>query len=134
MAVFEVQNVIYLWLNRSVTVVGLIVSLLTLIWHSWKVHSELKQRKIGWTNSLVFSFILQVFILATLCSGILWSWGQLQDAPICFMAMHMISNSYLTVKWSLYMILAFRLGLCAINKLCILHSFALHATFEFCQH
>ena len=111
MAVFELQDDIYLWLNRCITVVGLIVAILTLIWHSFKVHSELHQSKIEWTNSLTFSFVLQAFVVSLFGSGILWSWGQLKNVTICLTAMHLISNSYLTVKWSLYMILAFRLGL-----------------------
>ena len=102
---------IYGWISRISCVIVFFVTSITLALHLKDILNQLKTKKTILTNSLIFSVILQIFILL-LSIGWIWnSWTIIKNKQLCEINLHISIIAYISVKWSLYMFLSFRLGL-----------------------
>lgn len=114
MAPILIHEVIYGWLSRVTAIIVSIIVILIFVQHSIHVKQQLKTDELQWTNSLIFSYILilLVFIDIGIWSFLIsFNFGITNNFSCQLVSVYGVSMTYVGVKWSLYMLLSFRLGM-----------------------
>lgn len=117
MAVIEMNEDVYGWCSRVACIITFIMTAIALGFHLHAIHDRTKNRQLDITPSLVFSIILQMFVILLATSWIINAYSNVTDVSICQKILHPSIIGYICVKWSLYMFLSFRLGMHAYMSL-----------------
>lgn len=112
MAIVNIDETVYGWLSRIWCIVVCLFAFATLANHTHQIRQALSKNKLSWTNSLTWSIILHLLVINLNGIWFMWvSFGTFNDLPTCQIVVMGATLGYVFVKFSLYMILSFRLGM-----------------------
>ena len=115
MPIVTIDENVYGWMSRVWCLLVCVFALCTLADHIRHVRQALHENKLSWTNSLTWSIILHLTVINL--NGIWFPWiafGTFNSISICQVGVLGATLGYIFVKFSLYMILSFRLGMCIV--------------------
>lgn len=109
MAVIEIDDITYGWLSRIMLLVSLIFTTLSLFWHAKEAGKRISAKKMDWTWSLVFSFLLIISSFITLLIWVSNAYTNISSRSACYFPIFASLAGFTTIKFILYMTLSFRL-------------------------
>ena len=111
MALGTIDDVYYGWTSRCVMIFSGACAFTTLGFHVYKIKQNLIKRNIPVTKSIFYSIVLHIIALAQICIFGIWdSFVSVHDEIVCHTVILGYTTCYSLVKWTLYMVLSYRIG------------------------
>ena len=124
MAIFTVDQYVNGWCSRVSCALAALVAIIAFLHQIYQIRKYLRKGSLEWNNTLTFSLVLPVFVF--LQNGVFTFWASFFDVfhlPTCTVLMFGSIICYAGAKFSLYMVLSFRLGMYTI-LICLSHTVA----------
>ena len=110
-AIVDVRKDIYAWSSRISGTVVLLFVTTTLCIHIKNIRRHIKSTNNSQLSmSLIFSVLLHIFIIIFNIFTVWVTYEKIEDIPRCEVIGHGAGTSYMLAKWTLYMLLSFRIG------------------------